>query len=210
MNGANLSLPEPIELVAIDPARNIRRRYSITASLDLFGMIVVETRWGRIGSHGQAQRHAFIDRAAADRHIAATLRRRVENRTNTVARQFDRVCDVLTSLGYLTADGDDAQVTTEGAHLRRLYSELDLVAALAADQPGGVAERTLAQGGLLGDDSAHEVLLLIFPGRLSHRAGCSTVSTNRWRRWSAGCGRPGGRRIVAVAGTSTGRSLSPS
>ena len=39
-------------------------------------MIVVETRWGRIGSHGQAQRHAFIDRAAADRHIAATLRRR--------------------------------------------------------------------------------------------------------------------------------------
>ena len=75
MSGANLSLPEPIELVALDPARNIRRRYSITASLDLFGMIVVETRWGRIGSHGQAQRHAFIDRAAADRHIAATLRR---------------------------------------------------------------------------------------------------------------------------------------
>ena len=76
MSGANLSLPEPIELVALDPARNIRRRHSITASLDLFGMIVVETRWGRIGSHGQAQRHAFIDRAAADRHIAATLRRR--------------------------------------------------------------------------------------------------------------------------------------
>ena len=46
-----------------------------------------------------------------------------------MARQFDRVCDVLTSLGYLTADGDDAKVTTEGAHLRRLYSELDLVAA---------------------------------------------------------------------------------
>ena len=60
---------------------------------------------------------------------AATLRRRVENRTNTVARQFDRVCDVLTSLGYLTAEGDQARVTTEGAHLRRLYSELDLVAA---------------------------------------------------------------------------------
>ncbi|GAB2634306.1 DEAD/DEAH box helicase [Nocardioides ginkgobilobae] len=60
---------------------------------------------------------------------AATLRRRVENRTNTVARQFDRVCDVLTSLGYLTPDGDDTRVTVEGQHLRRLYSELDLVAA---------------------------------------------------------------------------------
>ena len=60
---------------------------------------------------------------------AATLRRRVENRTNTVARQFDRVCDVLTSLGYLTPDGDATTVTAEGQHLRRIYSELDLVAA---------------------------------------------------------------------------------
>ena len=56
---------------------------------------------------------------------AATLRRRIEQRTNTVARQFDRVCDVLTALGYL--DGDT--VTERGAHLRRLYSDMDLVAA---------------------------------------------------------------------------------
>ena len=34
-----------------------------------------------------------------------TLKRRVEQRTNTVARQFDRVCEVLTALDYL--DGDD-------------------------------------------------------------------------------------------------------
>ena len=67
-------LPDPIELVALDPARNIRRRYSITASFDLFGMIVVETHWGRIGAGGQAQRYAFADRDAAERHIAATLR----------------------------------------------------------------------------------------------------------------------------------------
>ncbi|HEX6148384.1 DEAD/DEAH box helicase [Nocardioides sp.] len=56
---------------------------------------------------------------------AATLRRRIEQRTNTVARQFDRVCDVLTALDYL--DGDT--VTSRGSHLRRLYSEMDLVAA---------------------------------------------------------------------------------
>jgi len=56
---------------------------------------------------------------------AATLRRRIEQRTNTVARQFDRVCDVLTALDYL--DGDT--VTPRGTHLRRLYSEMDLVAA---------------------------------------------------------------------------------
>ncbi len=61
---------------------------------------------------------------------AATLRRRVENRTNTVARQFDRVCDVLTALGYLAAEDDGRIVVTEeGRHLMRIYSELDLVAA---------------------------------------------------------------------------------
>ena len=74
MNGAGL--PDPVELVALDLARNIRRRYSIVASLDLFGMFVIDTRWGRIGAAGQAQRHAFADRAAAERHIAATMRRR--------------------------------------------------------------------------------------------------------------------------------------
>lgn len=56
---------------------------------------------------------------------AATLRRRVENRTNTVARQFDRVCDVLTALDYLAGE----EVTDRGRHLMRLYSEMDLVAA---------------------------------------------------------------------------------
>ncbi len=56
---------------------------------------------------------------------ATTLRRRVEQRTNTVARQFDRVCEVLTVLGYLA----DGQVTDEGRHLMRVYSEMDLLVA---------------------------------------------------------------------------------
>ena len=42
---------------------------------------------------------------------AKTLRRRIEQRTNTIARQFDRVCEVLTALDYL--DGDT--VTDRGA-----------------------------------------------------------------------------------------------
>jgi ATP-dependent RNA helicase HelY len=56
---------------------------------------------------------------------AETLRRRVESRTNTVARTFDRVCNVLTALDYL--DGD--QVTERGRHLMRIYTDMDLVAA---------------------------------------------------------------------------------
>ncbi len=53
------------------------------------------------------------------------LERRVEARTNTVARQFDRVCGVLDDLSYL--DGDT--VTQPGRRLARLYGELDLLAA---------------------------------------------------------------------------------
>jgi ATP-dependent RNA helicase HelY len=58
---------------------------------------------------------------------ARTLQRRVEQRTNTVARQFDRVCDVLDTLGYLSGD----HVTDLGRPLRSIYSELDLVVAEA-------------------------------------------------------------------------------
>lgn len=56
---------------------------------------------------------------------AETLKRRVESRTNTVARTFDRVCSVLTTLGYLEGD----TVTERGRHLRRIYTDMDLVAA---------------------------------------------------------------------------------
>ncbi|HEY0904996.1 MAG TPA: DEAD/DEAH box helicase [Marmoricola sp.] len=56
---------------------------------------------------------------------ARTLRRRIEQRTNTIARQFDRVCEVLDALEYL--DGDT--VTPRGRTLMRIYNEMDLVTA---------------------------------------------------------------------------------
>ncbi|QWC85042.1 DEAD/DEAH box helicase [Nocardioidaceae bacterium] len=56
---------------------------------------------------------------------ASTLRKRIESRTHTISRQFDRVCEVLTHLEYL--DGD--QVTARGERLRRIYTDMDLLAA---------------------------------------------------------------------------------
>ena len=53
------------------------------------------------------------------------MRASVEQRTNTLGRDFDRVCRVLQALGYL--DGD--QVTDAGRMLRTLYTELDLLLA---------------------------------------------------------------------------------
>ncbi|MEU4095213.1 DEAD/DEAH box helicase [Streptomyces sp. NPDC026673] len=53
------------------------------------------------------------------------LERRIEGRTNTIARTFDRICALLTDLGYLEGD----RVTADGRRLARLYGELDLLAS---------------------------------------------------------------------------------
>ncbi|MFD1831537.1 DEAD/DEAH box helicase [Streptomyces desertarenae] len=53
------------------------------------------------------------------------LERRIEGRTNTIARTFDRVYALLSDLGYLRGD----EVTEDGRRLARLYGELDLLAS---------------------------------------------------------------------------------
>jgi ATP-dependent RNA helicase HelY len=82
--------------------------------------------------HGCAERedHArWAERAARLQRKTDGLRARVENRTNTVARQFDRVCEVLAELGYLRGQGEGLAVTAEGRMLAGLYNENDLLAA---------------------------------------------------------------------------------
>ncbi|MEU1676173.1 DEAD/DEAH box helicase [Streptomyces roseifaciens] len=53
------------------------------------------------------------------------LERRIEGRTNTIARTFDRICALLTDLDYLHGN----EVTEHGKRLARLYGELDLLAS---------------------------------------------------------------------------------
>jgi ATP-dependent RNA helicase HelY len=64
-----------------------------------------------------AERHDRLERDSRN------LEERVNNRTHTISRMFDRVCSLLESMGYL--DGDD--VTAAGQVLARIYSESDLV-----------------------------------------------------------------------------------
>uniref|UniRef100_UPI00135A579B DEAD/DEAH box helicase n=1 Tax=Puerhibacterium puerhi TaxID=2692623 RepID=UPI00135A579B len=60
---------------------------------------------------------------------------RIANRTGSVARTFDRTCEVLLTLGYLERVEGSAEraaglrVTTDGRWLRRLYAESDLLLA---------------------------------------------------------------------------------
>ena len=51
------------------------------------------------------------------------LLKRIDGRTNSVAQQFDRVCDVLDRMGFLKND----LVTDSGQLLRRIFGDRDLI-----------------------------------------------------------------------------------
>jgi ATP-dependent RNA helicase HelY len=66
----------------------------------------------------------------AERHARLTrendgLRRRIEGRTGSLGRTFDRICRLLDERGYLDAD----ETTPAGRQLARIWSEADLVVA---------------------------------------------------------------------------------
>jgi ATP-dependent RNA helicase HelY len=63
-------------------------------------------------------------RTRLEREVAG-LEGRVAARSHVIARTFERVCSVLSHLGYL----DDGQVTPDGRRLADIYTELDLLAA---------------------------------------------------------------------------------
>ncbi|NUT72317.1 RNA helicase [Pseudarthrobacter sp. C4D7] len=56
------------------------------------------------------------------------LVRQIQGRTNTIAKTFDRVCDVLSAYGYLEDAGDGRlHISPDGQRLRRIYGEKDLL-----------------------------------------------------------------------------------
>ena len=65
-----------IWLEAVDRERNVARRYIVALSGDLFGNVVVEFSWGRIGTRGQGRVVSFAGRADAERFVSQLLRRR--------------------------------------------------------------------------------------------------------------------------------------
>ncbi|MFV0645059.1 MAG: WGR domain-containing protein [Sphingomonadaceae bacterium] len=65
-----------IWLEAVDPTRNIARRYMIVQNRDLFGHVIVEYRWGRIGTRGQGRVVSFAEDHDAERFVRTLLRRR--------------------------------------------------------------------------------------------------------------------------------------
>jgi ATP-dependent RNA helicase HelY len=122
--------------------------------------------------HGCADRedHArWAERYRRLRRETDGLERRVSNRTNTIARTFDRITSLLEELGYL----EDDSVTPAGRRLAAIYTELDLVAA-----------QSLREGvwtGLDAQDLAACVSALVFESRQSDDAGSPRLPGGRVR-----------------------------
>lgn len=96
--------------------------------------------------HAVAAAKFFRLRREADRVEANAL-----GRANSLGKQFDRVCAVLTDLGYLV----EGELTEPGLKLRRIYNELDLVAAEAIRR-GVFADLTPAQLGAVLSSLVYE------------------------------------------------------
>mgnify|MGYP003418952319 CR=1 FL=1 len=94
MEDPHSNLFVPIELVALDTVQNVRHRYAVRVTADLFGAFIVETEWGKIGTKGQSNRRAFNDQSDAARYVSSLLRRR-DNAEKRIGRAYAPVQPVF-------------------------------------------------------------------------------------------------------------------
>ncbi|AKH44313.1 putative DNA-binding WGR domain protein [Altererythrobacter atlanticus] len=85
-----------VHLRAVDPARNVARRYEIVATAGLFGEIIVQVDWGRIGTRGQSRRLSFPSEGEAGDYVRTLLRRRntAHRRIGVAYREVTGSCPV--------------------------------------------------------------------------------------------------------------------
>ena len=122
------------------------------------------------GCDDREQHLRWAERWSRLRHDTDLLERRVEGKTHSIARVFDRVCALLEELGYL--DGD--AVTEAGRRLGRVYSEADLlvVESLREGLWDGLAPAELAAAvSTLVYESRRPDQVAQLPGGADHQVG---------------------------------------
>ncbi|WP_019633871.1 DEAD/DEAH box helicase [Actinomadura atramentaria] len=154
-----------------DDAAERRRRRDTPAVDDAeIGRLRAELRAHPVHACPDREDHArWAERYFRLERDTEQLRRRVEGRSQVIARTFDRVCAVLEQLGYLEGD----TVTDEGRRLGRIYNELDLLTAESLRE--GLWE-TLEPAELAACVSA-----LVFESRQSDEAAPPRVPSGRVR-----------------------------
>ncbi|MGP5076751.1 RNA helicase [Brachybacterium alimentarium] len=117
-----------------DPRREVRARAERTPSTAATDPALQQLR-AELAEHPCAQcpdlasHLRWAGRWRKSRSELEGVQRRIRGRTSSLARQFDRLTDLLVELGYLRHDGEELVPTDRGLRLRRLFSDRDLLIA---------------------------------------------------------------------------------
>jgi ATP-dependent RNA helicase HelY len=121
---ARRDMASTLRALDLGPAGRPRRQRAAAADDDGLSRLRAELRRHPVhGCDDREQHMRWAERWHRLREDTDALERKVAGKTSSIARTFDRVCDVLTSLGYL----DGERVTDTGRQLARVYSEADLL-----------------------------------------------------------------------------------
>ncbi len=131
-----------IRALGLHPAKAVRTRASAADDQELASLRRQLRQHPVHGCDEREQHLRWSERWARLRADTDALERRVEGKTHSIARVFDRVCGLLQELGYLSGE----QVTDAGRQLARVYNEADLlvVESLRAGLLDGLSASELA------------------------------------------------------------------
>ncbi|HEX7349673.1 DEAD/DEAH box helicase [Brachybacterium sp.] len=132
-----------------DARREVRRRAARTASTAATDEQLLALR-AELTAHPCAEcpdlasHLRWVSRWRESRAELEGVQRRIRGRTSSLARQFDRLTDLLVELGYLERDAEqtpgpdqadpELRPTSSGLRLRRLFSDRDLLIAQCLEQ----------------------------------------------------------------------------
>jgi len=131
-----------LRALGLRPERGRRPRATAADDVELARLRTALRQHPVHGCDEREQHLRWAERFARLRHDTDGLERRVEGKTHSIARVFDRVCRVLEELGYLSGD----EVSERGRQLARVYNESDLlvVECLRAGLWDGLSSAELA------------------------------------------------------------------
>jgi ATP-dependent RNA helicase HelY len=116
-------LATSIRALGLRPDKPQRQRSSAADDRELQALRAQLRQHPVHGCDEREQHLRWAERWTRLRHDTDQLERKVEGKTHSIARTFDRVCAVLSELGYL----DGEAVTDSGRQLARVYNEADLL-----------------------------------------------------------------------------------
>ena len=117
-----------------DPRAEVRRRVGRTPSTAATDETLLALK-EELAAHPCAQcpdleaHLRWVHRYEGTRKELASVHRRIEGRTSSLAREFDRLTALLEELGYLVPAESGLVPTERGLHLRRIFSDRDLLIA---------------------------------------------------------------------------------